>query len=47
MTLLRGAFALCVGLEILWTAGPAAAGKLDISSVMAPVDSIKLDFEDG
>ena len=47
MTLLRGAFALCIGLAILWTAGPAAAEKLDISSVMAPVDSIKLDFEDG
>lgn len=47
MTLLRGAFALCIGLAILWTAGPAAAEKLDISSVMAPVDGIKLDFEDG
>ena len=47
MTLLRGAFALCIGLVILWTAGPAAAEKLDISSVMAPVDGIKLDFGDG
>ena len=43
----RAIAALGVGLGLLWVGGPAAAEKVDVSAVLAPVDSIKFDFEDG
>jgi hypothetical protein len=41
------ALGFALGLAMMWAAGPAAAEKVDVSAVLAPVDSIKLDFEDG
>ena len=47
MVKLRILTAALLGLAFVWAAGPAAAEKVDVSAVLAPVDSIKLDFEDG